>query len=145
MRDFIDEHRGNLGVEPICGVLQVAPVGLSPLRGEQAQSGLAECRARRDAALVPQIERVWRASMQVYGADKVWRQLRREDTPVARCTVERLMRCHGLRGVVRGKVVCTTVSWTSSTGSAAHSGQISSRFRILRMSPLGGDGCTWPS
>ncbi len=48
--------------------------------------------------------------MQVYGADKVWRQLQREDVPVARCTVERLMRRHGLRGVVRGKVVRTTVS-----------------------------------
>jgi len=48
--------------------------------------------------------------MQVYGADKVWRQLQREEVPVARCTVERLMRRHGLRGVVRGKVVRTTVS-----------------------------------
>jgi putative transposase len=48
--------------------------------------------------------------MQVYGADKVWRQLAREGTVVARCTVERLMRRLGLRGVMRGKVVRTTVS-----------------------------------
>ncbi len=48
--------------------------------------------------------------MQVYGADKVWRQLAREGIPVARCTVERLMRRQGLRGVMRGKVVRTTVS-----------------------------------
>jgi putative transposase len=41
---------------------------------------------------MPQIERVWQANMQVYGADKVWRQLEREGTAVARCTVERLMR-----------------------------------------------------
>ena len=47
--------------------------------------------------------------MQVYGADKVWRQLAREGVTVARCTVERLMRRLGLRGVVRGKVVRTTV------------------------------------
>ena len=53
--------------------------------------------------LVPQIERVWQANMQVYGADKVWRQLGREGTAVARCTVERLMRRQGLRGVMRGK------------------------------------------
>lgn len=46
--------------------------------------------------------------MQVYGADKVWRQLAREGTAVARCTVERLMRRLGLRGVRRGKVVRTT-------------------------------------
>src|SRR3546814_15791208 len=49
-------------------------------------------RAKRDELLVPQIERVWRGNMQVYGADKVWRQLQRERFAVARCTVERLMR-----------------------------------------------------
>ena len=59
--------------------------------------------------LVPEIERVWKANMQVYGADKVWRQLGREGLAVARCTVERLMRRQGLRGVMRGKVVRTTI------------------------------------
>ena len=59
---------------------------------------------------MPQIQRVWQANMQVYGADKIWRQLRREGTAVARCTVERLMRKLGLRGVMRGKVVRTTTS-----------------------------------
>ena len=48
--------------------------------------------------------------MQVYGADKVWRQLAREETSAARCTVERLMRRLGLRGVMRGTVVRTTIS-----------------------------------
>jgi putative transposase len=60
--------------------------------------------------LVPEIERVWNANMQVYGADKVWRQLGREGCSVARCTVERLMRRRGLQGVRRGKVVRTTIS-----------------------------------
>ena len=55
------------------------------------------------------MERIWQANMQVYGADKVWRQLAREGTPAARCTVERLMRRLGLRGVMRGKVVRTTI------------------------------------
>ena len=59
---------------------------------------------------MPEIQRVWQANMQVYGADKVWRQLAREGTVVARCTVERLMRRMGLRGVMRGKVVRTTIS-----------------------------------
>ena len=59
---------------------------------------------------MPEIQRVWQANLQVYGADKVWRQLRREGTKVARCTVERLMRRQGLRGVMRGKVVRTTLS-----------------------------------
>jgi putative transposase len=60
--------------------------------------------------LVPEIERIWQGNLQVYGADKVWKQLAREGMPVARCTVERLMRRQGLRGVRRGKVVRTTVS-----------------------------------
>ena len=59
---------------------------------------------------MPEIERVWEANMQVYGAVKVWRQLGREGMAVARCTVERLMQQQGLRGVVRGKVVRTTIS-----------------------------------
>ena len=54
------------------------------------------------------IGRVWQANPQVYGADQVWRQLRREGMDVARCTVERLMRQAGLRGVMRGNVVRTT-------------------------------------
>jgi transposase InsO family protein len=67
-------------------------------------------RAKRDALLIPEIERVWQGNLQVYGADKVWKQLGREGMTVARCTVERLMRRQGLRGVVRGKVVRTTIS-----------------------------------
>jgi len=72
------------------------------------QQGCA--RAQRDAVLMLQIERVWKVNFQVYGADKVWRQLVREGLTVARCTVERLMRRQGLRGVMRGKVVRTTTS-----------------------------------
>jgi putative transposase len=53
---------------------------------------------------------VWQANLQVYGADKVWRQMEREGIPVARCTVERLMKRMGLEGVRRGKVIKTTVS-----------------------------------
>ena len=60
--------------------------------------------------MIPEIERVWQVNLQVYGADKVWRQLNREGVTVARCTVERLMRRQGLRGVMRGKVVRTTIS-----------------------------------
>jgi len=55
-----------------------------------------------------QIERVWQANLCVYGAGKVWRQLRRKGVEVTRCTIERLMRVQGLRGVVRGKVMRTT-------------------------------------
>ena len=67
-------------------------------------------RAIRDDELIPQIQRVWQINLQVYGADKVWRQLKREGIQVARCTVERLMKRLGLQGVRRGKVVRTTVT-----------------------------------
>ena len=69
---------------------------------------MLSARARRDAGLLPQVQRVYEQNLRVYGADKVWRQLRREGTAVARCTVERLMRLRGLQGVRRGKSVRTT-------------------------------------
>src|SRR5919202_6533753 len=72
-------------------------------------------REHRDEVLKVTIRRVWDEHRQVYGADKVWAQLKREGTPVARCTVERLMRELGLRGVVRGKTsIRTTVSDAAS-------------------------------
>ena len=97
-------------VEPICKVLQTAPSGYRRHAALRRNPQPRCARAQRDDVLAPQIERVWKANMQVYGADKVWRQLGREGHPVARCTVERLMRRRGLQGVRRGKVVRTTVS-----------------------------------
>ena len=66
-------------------------------------------RAQRDAALKPEIERVWHENHDVYGARKVWLQLKREGIDVARCTVRRLMRELGLRGAVRGRQFKTTL------------------------------------
>ena len=71
-------------------------------------------RAKHDDMLNPEIKRVWQSNMQVYGADKVWRQLNREGHHVARCTVERLMKHMGLQGVRRGKTVCTTIADTAA-------------------------------
>jgi len=110
VRTFVDEHRGRLGVEPICRALQVAPSAYRRHAARERDPELRTARAQRDAALLPHIERVWQTNLQVYGADKVWRQFRREGIAVARCTVERLMRRQGLRGVMRGKVVRTTVA-----------------------------------
>jgi len=109
MRAFVDKHRDVHGVEPICRVLQIAPSGYRRHAARLRTPALCSQRAQRDAALTPHIERVWRANLQVYGAKKVWRQLHREGHAVARCTVERLMRRQGLRGVIRGKVVRTTI------------------------------------
>ena len=109
MRAFVDQHRDAHGVEPICKALQIAPSGYRRYAARMRHPELRSCRAKRDDSLTPEIERVWQANLQVYGADKVWRQLHREGLAVARCTVERLMRLAGLRGVRRGKSVRTTV------------------------------------
>ncbi|ETD80774.1 transposase IS401, partial [Rhodobacter capsulatus B6] len=66
-------------------------------------------RAKRDATLRPEIQRVFDANWQVYGARKIWRQLRREGFDVARCTVARLMKSMGIQGIIRGKPHKTTI------------------------------------
>ena len=110
MTAFIDDHRDAYGVEPICSVLPIAPSTYYEHKARQANPLRLPRRSRRDAALMVEIERVWDENRQVYGARKVWRQLHREGFPAARCTVERLMRQMGLRGVVRGKKVRTTIA-----------------------------------
>jgi putative transposase len=102
---FITDHKGRWGVEPICRELQVAPSSYYA-----AITRPPSARQRRDEVLRADIRRVWDEHRQVYGADKVWAQLKREGISVARCTVERLMRALGVRGVVRGKTsVRTTI------------------------------------
>lgn len=91
-------------------MLQIAPSGYRRHAAQVREPQRRCARAKRDALLRPEIERIWQGNLQVYGADKVWKQLGREGMTVARCTVERLMRQQGLRGFVRGKVVRTTVS-----------------------------------
>lgn len=66
-------------------------------------------RASRDAALRPEVSRVFAENLEVYGVRKVWRQMMREGFEVARCTVERLMQDMGLHGVIRGKPIRTTI------------------------------------
>ncbi len=109
MRAFIDEHRDVFGVEPICKVLQIAPSGYRRHAAQQRDPTLRCARIQRDEVLMPAIQRVWQVNMQVYGAKKVWRQMQREDIPVARCTVARLMSRLGLAGARRGKRVRTTI------------------------------------
>ena len=114
MRSFIDQHRERFGVEPICKLLRVAPSAYWRYAARQRNPSPHSARTRRDEFLIPHIQRVWLANFQVYGADKVWRQLQREGVEVARCTVERLMRRLGLHGVMRGKVVQTTFGDTNA-------------------------------
>ncbi len=110
MYRLVDEHRQVHGGEPMCKVLQIAPSAYRRHAARLRDARLLSRRAQRDAVLMPDIERVWNDNLQVYGADKVWMQMNREGTVVARCTVERLMKRLGLQGVRRGKVVRATVS-----------------------------------
>ena len=107
---FIDEHRDEYGVEPICRVLPIAPSTYRAHAARIADPTKQSDRAKRDAELRPEIQRVWDENFQVYGVRKVWRQLNREGIELARCTVARLMTEMGLAGAVRGKPVKTTVS-----------------------------------
>ena len=107
---FIDAHREDLGIEPICRELAVAPSSYHEHARRQADPGRRSARARRDDEIKAQIKRVHEASSGLYGARKVWHQLLRDGVAVARCTVERLMAAMGLEGVRRGKTTVTTVS-----------------------------------
>jgi putative transposase len=103
---FIDGHRDRFGVEPICRALQIAP---STYWAHNKRRRAPAARTLTDQRLLVEIRRVHDESHGLYGARKVFWQLRREGLPVARCTVERLMRRHGLQGVVRGKQRRTTI------------------------------------
>jgi len=105
---FIDEHRDEYGVEPICDVLPIAPSTYYDHRARAQDPAKRPDRAKRDEQLRPEIQRVWNENHAVYGAEKVWRQLGRENIEVARCTVERLMRGMGLRGAIRGRAFKVT-------------------------------------
>jgi transposase InsO family protein len=106
---FINDHRDTFGVEPICRELQTAPSWYYEQKARSNDATGVPARTKRDAALRPEILRVWRANRRVYGAKKVWKEFRREGCVVARCTVARLMKAEGLRGVVRGRRVKTTI------------------------------------
>lgn len=107
---FVDEHRSVHGVEPICRLLAIAPSTYYEYAARRRDPSKLPARAKRDTELRLEIQRIWEENFRVYGVRKVWRQLLREGIEVARCTVARLMRAMGLRGIVRGKAVRTTVS-----------------------------------
>ena len=110
MLAFIDAHRDQYGVESICKLLPIAPSTYYEHKARQRDPKRIPKRLQRDAELRGSIRRIWDENFRAYGARKVWRQLQREHIPVARCTVERLMRREGLRGVVRGRRTRTTMA-----------------------------------
>jgi putative transposase len=108
MVSFIDEHKEAYGVEPMCSVLPIAPSTYYEHARRCRKPELRSRRQQRDDELRVEIERVYNDNQCVYGANKVWRQLRREGVPVARCTVARLMAQMGLRGALRGRAYKVT-------------------------------------
>jgi transposase InsO family protein len=112
--DYIDAHRDRvvegrrLGVEPICTVLKDAGVQIAPSTYYAAKNRVPSARAVRDAELTEEIKTVHTENLGVYGARKVHAELVRKGHRVARCTVERLMRAEGLRGIPREKTRKTT-------------------------------------
>ena len=105
---FIDAHRDDYGVEPICAEMPIAPSTYHRHVALRANPALRCTRALRDEHARREIQRVWDEHQQVYGPRKVWRQLRREGDTIARCTVQRLMKAMGLAGAVRGRAWVTT-------------------------------------
>ena len=110
MVSFLDAHRDEYGVEPICKQLPIAPSTYYECKARERDPERMPARFKRDQVLCVEIRRIWDENFQVYGICKVWRQLKREGVQAARCTVERLMRDLGLEGVRRGKKCWTTLS-----------------------------------
>ena len=104
---YVDAYRDEFGVEPICRQLQVAPSTYYAHR-----SRVPSARSVTDAVTTALIEEVHADNFAVYGARKVHAELNRQGHRVARCTVQRLMRAAGLRGITRAKGPRTTVAGT---------------------------------
>lgn len=103
---FIDDHRDRFGVEPMCRVLSEHGVPIAPSTFYASKTRPLSKRAEADAELLVEIRRVHhdrQIGRGLYGARKVWNHLRREGRPVARCTIERLMRADGMRGARRDR------------------------------------------
>jgi putative transposase len=110
MVEFIDAHKGALGVESICAVLPIAPSTYYRHQSWKANPDSRPARQKTDEYFSTEAFRVWKANFEVYGVRKVWQQLLRDGIIVGRCTIERLMKAMGLQGVVRGKTKRTTIS-----------------------------------
>ena len=130
---FVEAHRGEYGVEPICREMGIAPSTYYENRAKEANPERQSNRSKRDKELREEIKRVWSENNCVYGAEKIWRQMNRESIGVARCTVERLMDSIGLQGIVRGSR-CKT---TSSNPKAEHPSDLVNRqFTATRPNQL---------
>ena len=105
---FIDEHRDELGVEPICGALQMAPSTYYAAKRRQREPS---ARAISDAIWMPVLMALWVANRKVYGAHKLWKAARRAGHEIGRDQVARLMRTMEIEGISRRRrKVFTTIA-----------------------------------
>jgi putative transposase len=105
---FIDGHRQEFGVEPICRVLQVAP---STYYAAKQRELTPSARAVRDAVMMQIVMALWVANRKVYGAHKLWKAARRAGHEIGRDQVARLMRELGIEGISRRrKRIFTTIA-----------------------------------
>ena len=107
---FIDKYRPRYGVEPICVVLPIAPSTYYRCKDLEANPDKRSKRVKRHEMLCTEIKRVWEENHRVYGARKVWKQLKREWIMTGRGAVERLMKELGISGIKRGRRCVTTIS-----------------------------------
>ena len=110
MVHFIDDHKNDYGVEPICRVLPIAPSTYYRAKDLESCPDKRSLRSQHDDYYVSEIKRIWQDSKCRYGVRKVWQQMKAEGLSIARCTVECLMRQNDLQGVWRGKGKITTNS-----------------------------------
>ncbi len=128
MVEFIDTNRGELGVEPICSVLQFAPSTYYAAKKREPSA-----RARRDAVLIPVLVALWTANYRVYGAHKLWKAARRAGHEIGRDQVARLMRMAGIVGVSRRRRLRTT---RRDDQAARHPDLVQRRFVAARPNEL---------
>ena len=108
---YIDAHRDEFGVEPICRVLTEHGCKIAPSTYHASKSRPASARAVRDAAMMQILMVLWVANRKVYGAHKLWKAARRAGHDIGRDQTARLMRELDIRGVSRRrKKVFTTIA-----------------------------------
>ena len=91
MAAYIDAHRAEFGVEPICNALQMAPSTYYAVKSRPASA-----RSLRDAVLIPMLVAIWMTNYRVYGAHKLWKAARRAGHDIGRDQVARLMKLAGI-------------------------------------------------
>ncbi len=106
---FVSRHKECFGVEPVCRVLSQNGWQIAPGTYYAAVKRPPSARSLKDAEILAEIRRMRTDYEEVYGARKTWLDLNSRGFPVARCTVERVMRRNGMRGARRGRKVRTTV------------------------------------